>query len=63
MMAHCRGVKTRIDPAKENAQIRSDNVANRLFSRGEKLLLGWFPGFDQLRSVDIEMCLSRDALF
>jgi hypothetical protein len=34
-MAHGRGVKTGIDPAKQHAQIGRDHVANCLFSRRE----------------------------
>jgi hypothetical protein len=44
MMAHRGSVKTRIDPAKEDAQVRRDHVANRLLSGGEQLLLCRFPG-------------------
>ena len=62
-MAHRRCVETGIDTAEQNAQIRRDNVADRLFGRGEKLLPGGFPRLSHdVRSVDVEMRFARGAL-
>lgn len=67
MMAHGRGVQTRIDAAKKHLQPGRNNVGYRLIGGGGKLGLGWFPGLSQMTGVlvllDFKTRLLRLALF
>src|SRR5262249_14900453 len=49
VMAHRGRVESRIDAAKEYAQIRRDHVANRFLSGRAELFFGWFPGLAHVR--------------
>ena len=63
-MANSGRVESRIDSGKQHEQIGRDNIRHRFLSSGEELLLCWFPGRrHEAKSVDVEVRLSRGALF
>src|SRR5690348_1568450 len=63
MMTHRRRVESRINTAKENAQVRRNHVFDCFFSRGEKLFTSGFPrSGHEVRSVNVEVSLAYRAL-
>jgi len=65
MMAHRRGVESRIDAAKKYAQARRNYIADGLVLGGYELFFSWFPGLRQkwLGSLNFKTRFLRSTLF